>query len=236
MNTEAKNTPREPAPEAPSSPKRASLVLDASGGTAPHRSPSLEPLEAPSLASASFMTLDVTGPFQTPTLLDQLAATAPVSSQTTPPTPQLDKPRRSLSRDNLSQIFSPPTAEELGRPAEIAPAARPPRPAARPARPPALEAPGLASGFMTLASGQATPPTPALTKPRTPLSPKTFVPPTPEELGRDVAAIDLASQETPPTPIQWKPRKSLSPKTFVPPTPEELAMPPPPPRATKAGC
>ena len=228
MNTEAQNTPREPAPEPPSSPKRASLVLDASGGTAPHRSPSLEPLEAPSLASASFMTLDASASFRTPTLLDQLAATAPVSSQTTPPTPQLDKPRRSLSRDNLAQIFSPPTAEELGRPAEIAPAARP-------ARPPALEAPGLAGGFMTLAS-QATPPTPALTKPRTPLSPKTFVPPTPEELGRDVAAIDLASQETPPTPIQWKPRKSLSPKTFVPPTPEELAMPPPPPRATKAGC
>ena len=99
-----------------------------------------------------------------------------------------------------------------------------------------LEAPGLAGGFMTLASHQATPPTPALTKPRTPLSPKTFGPPTPEELGRDVAAIDLASQETPPTPIQWKPRKSLSPKTFVPPTADELAMPPPPPRATKAGC
>ena len=103
MNTEAKNTPREPAPEAPSSPKRASLVLDASGGTAPHRSPSLEPLEAPSLAAASFMTLGA-GPFQTPTLLDQLAATAPVSSQTTPPTPQLEKPRRSLSRDSLERL------------------------------------------------------------------------------------------------------------------------------------
>ena len=86
---------------------------------------------------------------------------------------------------------------------------------------PALLTPTLFDQISLACENQKTPPTPkGWDRPRPPLSPKTFVPPAPNELP---PSLWLVNQKTPPTPTyEDRPRKHLSPKTFEPPTPEEL--------------